>query len=246
MRILFFIILNCLVSISPAFSENGNELQLIFRHYVGDELLVLKSKQYKNELGQPYTVSKFKYYVGNIELTDSTGKVYSIDNYFLINQDDPKTSEIILNAIPPGNYKSISFLIGVDSLHNCTGLQEGDLDPIKGMFWAWNTGYIFLKLEGHSDFSKSEAGVFEYHIGGYKSPANAIRRVTLKLEEMNYLTERTGRKTLSIKTDVAQILKQPISIDFSVLSVVADFNNAEMVADNYIDMFSVIRNSEVK
>ena len=86
MRILFFIILNCLAYISPAFSENGNELQLIFRHYVGDELLVLKSKQYKNELGQPYTVSKFKYYVGNIELTDSTGKVYSIDNYFLINQ----------------------------------------------------------------------------------------------------------------------------------------------------------------
>ena len=116
MRILFFIILNCLAYISPAFSENGNELQLIFRHYVGDELLVLKSKQYKNELGQPYTVSKFKYYVGNIELTDSTGKVYSIDNYFLINQDDPKTSEIILNAIPPGNYKSISFLIFSSSL----------------------------------------------------------------------------------------------------------------------------------
>ncbi|MBP9922780.1 MAG: hypothetical protein KBF92_03045, partial [Bacteroidia bacterium] len=63
---------------------------------------------------------------------------------------------------------------------------------------------------------------------------------------MNYLTERTGRKTLSIKTDVAQILKQPVSIDFSVLSVVADFNNAEMVSDNYIDMFSVIQNSELK
>ena len=164
----------------------------------------------------------------------------------MINQDDPKTGEIILKAIPPGNYKSISFLIGVDSLHNCTGLQEGDLDPIKGMFWAWNTGYIFLKLEGHSDLSKSEAGVLEYHIGGYKSPANAIRRVTLKLDDMNYLTERTGRKTLSIKTDVAQILKQPVSIDFSVLSVVADFNNAEMVSDNYIDMFSVIQNSELK
>ena len=244
MRILFFIFLNCLISTTQVFSENRNELQLIFRNYVGDELLVLNNQEYKNELGQPYTVSKFKYYIGNIQLLDYFGNVFSVDNYHLINQDIKNSGEITLKSIPPGNYKSISFLIGVDSLHNCSGLQEGALDPINGMFWAWNTGYIFLKLEGHSELSKSPAGMFEYHIGGYKKPANAIRKVTLDLVDVNYLTERTGSKTVTIKTDVGQILKRPTTIDFSVLSSVADFNNAEMIADNYCDMFSIIEENE--
>lgn len=239
MKRVIFIFLNCLLS-SAAFSGNENDLQLNFRHFAGSNPLVLNTKEYANDLGQTFTVSKFKYYIGNIELTDVSGKKFSVENYFLVNEDQENSKHITLQGVPEGNYRSISFLIGVDSLHNCSGLQEGDLDPVKGMFWAWNTGYIFLKLEGHSTSSKSPAGMFEYHVGGYKKPANAIRRVTLDLTESKFESGKDLKRSVDIKADILQILKQPVSIDFSVLSSVGDFNNAELMADNYCDMFSVI------
>jgi hypothetical protein len=186
MRILFFILLNFIGSVSYANPENGNELQINFRHFVGNDTLVFKSKEYVNELGQKYTVTKFKYYVSNIQLTNDSGKVFSSEEYFLINEDDVQSKGMSIRNIPPGNYKTLSFILGVDSLRNCSGLQEGALDPIKGMFWAWNTGYIFLKLEGASESSTAQGGIFEYHIGGFKEPANAIRKISLEIEPLTF------------------------------------------------------------
>ena len=150
MKILFFILLNFIGIVSNGNPENGNELQINFRHFVGSDSLIFKTKEYVNELGQKYTVTKFKYYISNIQLINDSGKVFSSEEYFLINEDEPQSKGFSVKDVPPGNYKTLSFIIGVDSLRNCSGLQEGALDPVKGMFWAWNTGYIFLKLEGLS------------------------------------------------------------------------------------------------
>ena len=241
MRILFFILLNFIGPVSYANPENGNELQINFRHFVGNDTLVFKSKEYVNELGQKYTVTKFKYYVSNIQLTNDSGKVFSSDEYFLINEDDVQSKGMSIRNIPPGNYKSLTFILGVDSLRNCSGLQEGALDPIKGMFWAWNTGYIFLKLEGASESSTAQGGIFEYHIGGFKEPANAIRRISLEIEPLTFSDEVPDSKRIFLKADISQILKQPVSIDFSTMPVVSDMTNAELVANNYSDMFSLIK-----
>ena len=241
MRILFFILLNFIGPVSYANPENGNELQINFRHFVGNDTLVFKSKEYVNELGQKYTVTKFKYYVSNIQLTNDSGKVFSSDEYFLINEDDVQSKGMSIRNIPPGNYKSLTFILGVDSLRNCSGLQEGALDPIKGMFWAWNTGYIFLKLEGASESSTAQGGIFEYHIGGFKEPANSIRKISLEIEPLTFSDEVPDSKRIFLKADISQILKQPVSIDFSTMPVVSDMTNAELVANNYSDMFSLIK-----
>lgn len=241
MRILFFILLNFIGSVSNANPENGNELQINFRHFVGNDTLVFKSKEYVNELGQKYTVTKFKYYVSNIQLTSDSGKVFSSEEYYLINEDDVQSKGMTIGDIPPGNYKTLSFTLGVDSLRNCSGIQEGALDPIKGMFWAWNTGYIFLKLEGTSEASTAQSGIFEYHIGGFKEPANAIRKISLEIEPLTFSEEVPEAKIIFIKADISQILKQPVSIDFSAMPVVTDMTNAELVATNYSDMFSMIK-----
>jgi hypothetical protein len=51
------------------------------------------------------------------------------------------------------------------------------------------------------------------------------------------LIPNTYNETIEIKTDILEILKTPISIDFSTVSSVTDFNNATALADNYSDMF---------
>ena len=130
-------------------------------------------------------------------------------------------------------------MIGVDSIHNCSGAQSGALDPVNGMFWTWSTGYIFLKLEGHADASASSGHIFEYHIGGYAAPNNCIRRVTLSLTAKGLRIEKSKANKIWLKADISEILKNPVTIDFSKLSSVTDHHNAITIADNYMDMFTI-------
>jgi hypothetical protein len=218
-------------------AEPGTSLTMHFENYVGTDLLKLDSGTYKNELGQPYTVSKFKYYIGNIHLKNKNGKEYISSEYFLINEEEPASKQISLSNVPDGEYTSISLILGVDSLHNCSGAQEGALDPVNAMFWAWNTGYIFLKMEGKSPLSKSPGDLLEFHIGGYKTPNNCMRTITLNLKSMNISVGKTA--SINIRTDLSELFKTPTSIDFSKLSSVTDFHNATTIADNYKDMFSI-------
>ncbi len=217
----------------------GTDLEIVFLHYAGSKILQLDSGLYKNDLSQDFSVTKFKYYIGNITLNTINGKAISFDDYYLIDEEKPNSKTLSLKNVPTGEYVSISFNIGVDSIDNCSGAQSGALDPINGMFWTWNTGYIFMKLEGISEFSSSPNATLEYHIGGFKEPNNCIRNVSLPLSNPYSIVPK-NRRAIEIKTDVLELLKQPITIDFSKLSSVTDHNNATMMADNYKDMFSIL------
>ena len=227
-------------AISFTGKPNGEgKLNVTFYNYVDDQILQFDTALYKNELGQSFTITKFKYYVGNIHLKKTNGTVLNFEDYYLIDEEEPSSKKINLDNVPEGEYSGIDFIIGVDSIHNCSGAQSGALDPINAMFWAWNTGYIFLKLEGKSPASKSPGNIFEFHIGGYKQPSNCIRSVSLTFEHPITITT-TDNKELHIKANAAEILKTPTTIDISKLSSVTDFHNATTIADNYMDMFSVL------
>jgi len=214
------------------------KVSIQFKNYVGNAVIQLDST-YKNALGQDFTIANFKYYIGNICFKKADGKSYVIKDYFLINEREEDSKQIILNDVPEGSYKAVEFIVGVDSLHNCSGLQEGALDPTNGMFWAWNTGYVFLKLEGQAPASKSSGNIFEYHIGGYKQPTNSIRKITLNFKSDKIVSTATSL-SLSIKADALEVLKTPTTIDFSKLPSVTDTRNAAIIANNYMDMFSLL------
>jgi len=218
-------------------------LSIAFKHVVDEQALLLDSGVYKNALGQTFTVSKFKYYISNIQLEKAGGKKIAVPGYFLINEEEEASKQLLLSAIPEGEYISMQFMIGVDSLHNCSGAQSGALDPANGMFWAWNSGYVFLKLEGKAAASASPGKIFEYHIGGYMAPSNCIRTTSLLFAKPLHISkENTGAVT--IKVNAAELLRAPVTIDFSALSSVTDFHNASTIADNYTDMFSIATNEK--
>lgn len=206
-------------------------LHIELNHLVGDRILKLDSSTYQNFLGQAYQVSKFKYYLGHFCLKNSEGKDFRSNDYFLVDEENPESKHILLRDVPDLEYDAIEFNVGVDSIDNCSGAQSGALDPVNAMFWAWNTGYIFLKLEGNSSYSNAPGHLFEYHIGGYKQPANCIRKVRLTLGQTT--------STVKLNVDLAEILKTPNVIDFSLLPAVSDSKNARPLADNYQDMFSL-------
>jgi hypothetical protein len=52
--------------------------------------------------------------------------------------------------VPPGEYRGIRFNVGVprELNHLDATTQQMPLGINSGMFWAWNPGYIFYRLEG--------------------------------------------------------------------------------------------------
>ena len=232
---LFFLLLNTSFVNFPFGKPNKKSVRLEFLNYVGSRKLQLDSTRYLNKLGQDFKVTKFKYYIGNIVLKQKSGVEFKSDSYFLIDEDIPSSKQIQIENIPAGDYVSLTFIVGIDSLHNCSGAQSGALDPTNAMFWAWNTGYIFLKFDGASSFSKSPVGLLEYHIGGYRQPNNCIRKVQLNIEKKN---------TVQIKVDILELLGSKTQIDFKDLPTVTDFRHAVTLADNYQNMFSIISPGE--
>ena len=60
--------------------------------------------------------------------------------------------------------------------------MDGDLDPLKGMYWAWSSGFINFKLEGSCLNCGSEKE-FTYHIGGFIAPYQSFQTASIPLNQ---------------------------------------------------------------
>lgn len=217
----------------------GN-LSVEFQNVVGAENLQLDTRTYTNTFGEAYTVSQFMYYVSNFTLQKKDGSTYQVpESYFLINQDDPTSQIITLTGIPAGDYTGLSFVIGVDSTRNTSGAQTGALDPVNGMFWSWNTGYIFMRMEGNSPVSPQPNNKLQFHVGGFKGATNCIRQTSPSLNG-SVLQVRTAKTPEAhYKVDLSQLFGAPNPVTFSALEGTAVHGgpNAVKIANNYEKMF---------
>ncbi len=153
------------------------ELDLLF----GAEQFQLE-KWYK--LGEQDSVyfESLRFYLSNFELT-AKGKNSWKENesYHLIDAENPASWKIQLNPAKNSTFDSISFHLGIDSLTNAGGVRGGDLDPVKGMYWTWQTGYIHFKAEGKSNLCPTRKQQFSLHIGGFSFPDNTCQEIVLPL-----------------------------------------------------------------
>ncbi|MBI1837089.1 MAG: hypothetical protein HYR91_07470 [Flavobacteriia bacterium] len=215
------------------------QLNLTFQHFVGDDSLQLDSGKYINELNQDFTVSKIKYYIGKVSLINSKGNSTSKSSYFLINEDEKESLSNNRLDVPEGDYVGIEFIIGVDSLENVSGIQNGALDVVNAMFWTWNSGYVFMKLEGNSSFSNQPNHIFEYHIGGFSGENNSVRKIKLIFNSPVKINKGED-VVINLKVDLLEILKHPNSIDFRENSSIVEPSTSFVIANNYSDIFSII------
>ena len=123
--------------------------------------------------GQQMTFTTLNYYISNVRLKKEDGTWWKAENSnYLIKVGENTSPKIRIEDVPIGKYTDIEYMIGVDSTRNVSGDQSGDLSPAQGMFWSWNTGYIFIKAEGSSPQSGAANETFSYHIGGFKNEFN--------------------------------------------------------------------------
>ena len=155
-------------------------LTIRFHNEVGAQPLRLGNQTYTNRFHEPLLIGQCKYYISNLRLRGDHGEELLLRDPHLVDQADSASLELHLQTTL-SNPRSIQFAVGVDSSYNTGGVQTGDLDPMLGMFWTWNTGYINARLEGISDSAYAPAHRFTWDIGGYKPGQNTLRTITLPL-----------------------------------------------------------------
>ncbi|MBL7914257.1 MAG: hypothetical protein JNL49_04355 [Bacteroidia bacterium] len=214
------------------------KLTIELDHLAGNQKFYLDST-YTTANGDQITASMFKYYISNIEFVKTDNSVVTIeDTYYYVDASDENTWFIDFDSLGTGQFKAIRFLIGVDSTRNCSGAQTGALDPANGMFWSWNSGYIFVKLEATSPSIPTND--LTYHIGGYKGAFVNYRQVELEFDgDILNLANNTHRE-LHLVTDVLELFESPTTINVATFpaTIMSPNANASIVADNYANMIS--------
>lgn len=197
----------------------------------------LRWKSEKLELNKNYSstndtlqLKTLKFYLSDLEIVYQNGLFFKEKNrYHLI---DIESKESLHFSIPKSNnpISKVIFSIGIDSTASVSGALSGDLDPSKGMYWAWQSGYINMKIEGISKSCKTRKNKFQFHIGGYLEPFYAIRNFNC-----NYNINQMGR--ITIKVDLAQLFDDVKLSETNTIMIPG--NEAIKIADLTSKMFSV-------
>jgi hypothetical protein len=207
-----------------------------------DSVPLVFGKTYKNPFKEEYTPTAFKFYVHNFVISNTdSGKIFKLaqDKYYLVDFADSASTEIKI-AVAPYVYNRLYMTIGVDSARNVSGAQTDALDPANGMFWTWNTGYIMAKLEGTSPKS-TQAGKFEYHIGGFAGADNVVKTKEMLFPYTNNLELKPGGEShIFITCNANAWFSNPWDIKIADNPVITTPGLlATQVAENYMKGFSI-------
>lgn len=164
-------------------SQDTRNLKLTFQPQYADSILHLGDHYYPLNDHDSLQFETLKFYISGIVLTDNKGAVWIENNSFHL-LDASQEQGLQCNLDIPNNFncKSVQFQIGIDSTTNVSGALGGDLDPTKGMYWTWQSGYINFKLEGKSNLCKTRNNEFQFHIGGYLYPFSCLQTIQLDLK----------------------------------------------------------------
>lgn len=138
------------------------------------------NKQYITDAKDTIALKSFKCYISSIQIYYTDKTIFKQkDSYHLLDLENLNSWRITITKSNDKIISKVTFNIGIDSLTNTYGALDGDLDPIKGMYWAWQSGYINLKIQGKSPSCKTRNNEFEFHVGGYLPPYDTMRKIEL-------------------------------------------------------------------
>ena len=175
--------------------------------------------------------SQLKLYISGIEFLNKDSVVWKEANsYHLLDASDAKSLYIVLSSAVDLKFTQLKFNLGIDSITNVSGAMGGDLDPTKGMYWTWQSGYINMKLEGKSKLCKTRNNEFQFHLGGYQNGENALQTIILNVSE---------NKEIDILIDLEKMLE---GIDLSWQNqIMSPGKEAVLLSEKFSKIFSIQR-----
>ena len=189
---------------------------------------LIQNKKYISLSKDTLQIETFRFYVSNIKLIlNDNSEISEEKSYHLIDIEEPNSQIISISKNLNKEIKKVVFSLGIDSTASVSGALSGDLDPTKGMYWAWQSGYINFKIEGKSSSCKTRNNAFQFHVGGYLKPNYAIRTIELETKNSNF----------EINVDLAELFNQ-IKLS-EINSIMIPGSKAMDIADKAKSMFSI-------
>ena len=128
---------------------------------------------YYDNFGHRIRIDNFMSYISMMKLVKDDDTEVLLNDFYLANFSHANSLSF---ELPAGHFKALSFGIGVP--HDFNKDQDPTVYPnnhplsvpgSEGMFWGWNSGYIFVKFEGKADTLGIEGEPlihpFAFHIG---------------------------------------------------------------------------------
>lgn len=138
---------------------------------------------------QSIRVETLRFYLSGISLYNGERLVWTEkSSYHLIDAAEQNSLKWEMNIPQNLDYDHVKFNLGIDSATNVSGAMTGDLDPTKGMYWTWQSGYINFKLEGKSPQGVSPRQEVAFHLGGYSAPYPSWQTIELMTQNKNQIT----------------------------------------------------------
>ncbi len=174
-------------------------------------------------------IDVLKFYVSDLTLYDGSVRVWQEkDSYHLMDHSARQSFIVDLKVDQSLVFDRIQFNIGIDSITNSAGVAGADLDPTKGMYWTWQSGYINFKLEGVSNLCKTRKNEFQFHLGGYKQPYQALRTFNAEIPK---------RSHIDVKMDLYNFI-QEANIK-QVNHIMTPGNESAELSDKLLKVFSI-------
>lgn len=175
----FIVIVYTFFFVTIASAQNKKDsLCLKFNLKWDNEILEL-NKIYHSKT-ETLQLTAFKFYVSEVKIEfEDSSFIIEKNSFHLIDIENLKSFRIPICEKINKKIIKVIFNIGIDKETNTSGALSGDLDPTKGMYWAWQSGYINMKIEGKSSEAKTRNNEFQFHIGGYVEPYYAMRKIEI-------------------------------------------------------------------
>ena len=135
----------------------GQSAVVVYHQVKLGEVQVLLGEWQKSDSNVSVRIDKLRWYVSLPPAGKKGSKAWLLDLADSASLDQQMSR--------PVNNR-ISLLFGIDSAIQVAGVGTGALDPLRGMYWTWQTGYVQWKMEGAIRVDGLESPL-ELHLGGF-------------------------------------------------------------------------------
>lgn len=204
---MIFLIASCKKE-EVAVPEKTGYVQFTLNYEADGAAIVTDTIRYPIDAGYLISVVTINYYLSNIKLIREDGQEVLWKDYHYASMREPLTNTISGNQVLQGNYKGVSFNIGLDSTHNVPDGLPNTTEN-NNMIWPepMGGGYHFMKFEGYfSDLT----GTYGYamHIGKNEN------LITIRLDK-NF-TVGDNVTELPITMNINEWFRNPYIYDFNI------------------------------
>ena len=200
------------------FTVNGRKGALeIARLYLSDlTLLHEDGREIRLEGDTPITV--------RAKQPDDSEIQHTVTERYVLVKGDAGRTLVPVGDVPAGRYTGVRFTLGVNGLDNRIAMEDAPaghpLAPqTPSMHWSWNSGYVFLRLDGLLDVDgdgtpdpatgtpgEAASGQWRLHVGG----ADNAPTVTLATP---FALEGGAAQDLHLQVDFAKFVS---GVDYGV------------------------------